>query len=419
MSASETPSNTHTSPSPPLPEHCPVAVGNGDEGERSLIIHPQSPLLTYVRMATGAHHFTSVCGKPEGAFGWEPKILVSDQDFCRTGLHPDDVPLVTQALAELPERGSCAIEYRLRAAQGAYAWYLDSMALEAGAEGTPRKIVGSLLGISRTKALEGALREQLLAARAASQVKSEFLANMSHELTTPLNAVIGFSEVLQDRYFGELTEKQAEYVATIRESGLRLLALLTDILQLAKLDAGDTVLNMDPASPAGLMRAAMEMLREKTMRHNITIELDLGPDMEQETSLDEVKFRQVLYILLGTAVKQTKDAGKVKFSGRRTGHGASKRLLVSVEDSGPGIPADFASRLFTPFAAQAVAHQGEGLGLALARQLARLQGGDVLLADTSPSGSRLEFSLPGSPATQSLDEAVPLAVLLPAQTPGA
>ncbi|MDP3426581.1 MAG: histidine kinase dimerization/phospho-acceptor domain-containing protein [Humidesulfovibrio sp.] len=389
-------------PSLPQPEPGHDVAAEHEEQRRQRI-HALAPLLTYTRKPGGDHDFTSACGNTGGVFGWEPDRLVAERKFWRDGLHPDDAPLVAQALASLPERGDCSIAYRLRAPLGEYGWFLDTMALVQDAEGKPAEIVGYLLDISRSKKLELELKEQLLAARAASQAKSEFLANMSHELTTPLNAVIGFSEVLQDRYFGELTAKQDEYVATIRDSGLRLLALLTDILQLAKIDAGDAPLNLDPASPAALMRTAMEMLREKALRHGIAMELDLGPEMEPETPLDEVKFRQVLFVLLGNAVKYTPDNGKVRCSGHRVWKDGTELLEISVEDSGPGIASEFAPHLFTPFArvepAQAAAGQGTGLGLglALARRLARLQGGDVALANTSALGSRLEFRLPVDP----------------------
>ncbi len=420
MSASETPLNTPMNPSLPQPERGRAVLSEREQEKRHQRIHDLTPVLTYTRKPGGDHDFTSACGNTGGVFGWEPDRLVSERAFWRVGLHPDDAPLAAQALASLPARGECSMEYRLRPGEGEYSWFLDTMALVRNAKGEPVEIIGYLLDISRSKRLELELREELLAARAASQVKSEFLANVSHELTTPLNAVIGFSEVLQDRYFGELTEKQDEYVTTIRDSGLRLLALLTDILQLAKLDAGDLNLDLDPGSPAGLVRAAVEMLREKALRHNITMELDLGPELEPETSLDQAKFRQVLFVLLGNAVKFTPEGGKVRVSGHRVWKSGAEMLELSVEDSGPGIPADFAPRLFTPFSKQEAAHapapQGAALGLALARRLARLQGGDVVLASTSGLGSRLEFRLPVRPVSAGEDDAT---TPYPAPAPGA
>lgn len=252
--------------------------------------------------------------------------------------------------------------------------------------------------ITTRKQAEAQLIELKDRAEAANIAKSDFLANMRHELTTPLNAVIGFSEVLLDRFFGELNAKQDEYVNAIRESGLRLLSLLTDILQLTKLDAGDEALDLAPVSPAALLSVVLEMNREKALRHNITLDFDLGPDMEQATLLDGVKFRQVLFALLSNAVKFTPDNGQVRIEGRRVKKNGAEILEVSVQDSGPGIPEAFAPNLFTPFSQlerpYTKVHQGVGLGLALARRLARLQGGDIELADSSAKGNRLVFRLP-------------------------
>ncbi len=410
MSASGTPSKTPMCPSLPQPERGHAAVSDREEEKRHQRIHDLAPVLTYTRKPGGSHDFTSACGNTSGVFGWEPDRLVVEREFWRAGLHPDDALLAAQALASLPERGDCSLEYRLRPGEGEYSWFLDIMALVRDAEGKPSEIVGYLLDISRSKKLELALKEQLLAARAASQVKSEFLANMSHELTTPLNAVIGFSEVLQDRYFGELTAKQDEYVTTIRDSGLRLLALLTDVLQLAKLDAGDTGLDLGPGSPTELVRASVEMLREKALRHSIIMKLDLGPELEPKTSLDEVKFRQVLLVLLGNAVKNTPEGGTVRLSGHRVWRNGTEMLEISVEDSGSGIPAHATPHLFTPFARHEdapTAGPGACLGLALARGLARLQGGDVVLANTSALGSRLDFRLPVRPTLLGQEQAAP------------
>lgn len=260
------------------------------------------------------------------------------------------------------------------------------------------RVQATVRDITERKRTEARLVEMMNKAEAANVAKSDFLANMSHELTTPLNAVIGFSEVLLDRFFGELNDKQAEYVNIIREGGLRLLSRLTDILQMAKLDSGDEALDLAPAFPAALLRETLDMCREKALLHGIVLELDLGPDLEQATWLDEGKFRQVLFALLGNAVKFTPDNGRVRLTGRRVQKDGAEILEVGVEDSGPGIPSEFLPHLFIPFSQvekpQTKQHAGIGLGLALARRLARLQGGEVELAQTSAQGSRLVFILP-------------------------
>lgn len=398
MSASETRWNWPMKP-PALPDDSRSACGQDfDAGSQHRRILSLASVLTYSRSINGDHPYLSVCGNTLDAFGWEPDRLVTDPGFWRACLHPEDAPRVLEALESLPELGMCSVEYRLRRGDGEYGWSLDRMALLRGAEGDPVEIVGYLLDISCTKELEHELRHALLLANAASQAKSDFLSNMSHELTTPLNAVIGFAEVLQDRFFGSLNPKQDEYVTIIRKSGQRLLALLTDILLLSKFDAGDVALELAPASPAVLLRASLAMKQEKAVRHTISMDLDLTPEMDQITPLDEVKFRQVLLTLLGNAMKFTPDNGWVRIEGRRVATQEGESLVISVEDSGPGIPIEFASSMFTPFIQlerpQTKTHQGVGLGLALARQLARLQGGEIELADTSTQNSRMVFTLP-------------------------
>ncbi len=385
-------------PSRPLNNPRPDSALGTDVEARHRCILSLASMLIYSRAPDEDHRYTSVCGNTQAALGWDSNLLVADPDFWRTSLHPEDAPRVLAILKSLPERGECSEEYRLRSHSGVYVWFMDKMTLIKNDDGAPIEIVGCLLDITRTKELERKLREALLTANAASQAKSDFLSNMSHELRTPLNSVIGFSEVLLDRFFGPLTDKQEEYVTTIRESGQRLLAQLTDILQLTKLDAGDIALELAPASPAGLLRASLEMSKEKASLHSISLELDLAGDMEQAMLLDEVKFRQVLVALLGNAVKFTQDKGRVKVSGRRFTTTEGESLEVRIEDSGPGFPAEFLSRLFTPFTQMerphTKKHSGVGLGLALARRLARLQGGEVELAGTSDQGSCLVFTLP-------------------------
>lgn len=398
MSASETHLKTPTPrPAKFRAPHPECGLKSGDD-ERSRRILSLASVLTYSRSPAGARPHTSACDNTRSLFGWEPGQLVTDPELWRGSLHPEDAPGAIEALESLSELGECSVEYRLRCSDGKYLWFRDSMALLHDADGKPAEIIGCLQDISRTKELERELREALLVANAASQAKSDFLANMSHELITPLNSVIGFSEVLLDRFFGELTAKQDEYVNTIRAAGQQLLFLLNDILQLARLDAGNENLDLALASPAGLLRLTLEMNREKAMRHNIALELVLGAGMEQEMLLDEVKFRQVLFALLGNAVKFSPDGGRVRLSGRLFEKGGESVLELGVEDSGPGIAEEFAPRLFTAFSQQerpqTKTHQGAGLGLALARRLARLQGGDVELAATSAQGSRVVFTLP-------------------------
>ncbi len=168
---------------------------------------------------------------------------------------------------------------------------------------------------------------------AASRHKSEFLANMSHELRTPLNAVIGFSEVLLQRMFGDLNEKQDEYLKDIYASGQHLLSLINDILDLSKIEAGRMELAPAPFHLPSALENAVTLVKERAARHGITSELDLDPRLGELVG-DERKVKQVLLNLLSNAVKFTPEGGRITLQARRT----DGMFQIAVTDTGIGIP---------------------------------------------------------------------------------
>ena len=252
----------------------------------------------------------------------------------------------------------------------------------------------------------------------ASRLKSEFVANMSHELRTPLNAIIGFSEVLKDGVAGELQGPQHEYVSDIHSSGQHLLALINDILDLSKIEAGKMSLDLNPVETTPMFEQSIAIVRERAMARNIFVELDIAIGRET-LLLDSRKTKQILYNLLSNAVKFSHEGGRVQLRVRRVGgrdvrewssSGATQLrmalpqvptdhfLEIMVEDDGIGIaPAD-ANLLFTMFSqidsSLSKEVEGTGLGLALVDQLARLGGGTVALSSTPQEGSRFFVWLP-------------------------
>ena len=227
----------------------------------------------------------------------------------------------------------------------------------------------------------------------ANQHKSEFLANMSHELRTPLNAIIGFSEVLLERLFGELNEKQDDYLKDIHSSGKHLLSLINDILDLSKVEAGR--MELDPAQfdlPAAISNA-MTLIRERAQRHGITLALDADPRLG-EIVADERKFKQILLNLLTNAVKFTPDGGQVDVHARRD----EDNLAVAVHDTGIGIAPEDQAAVFEEFR-QVGRHytnkqEGTGLGLALTRKFVELHGGRIWLESEPGKGSTFTFTIP-------------------------
>ncbi|HET9338715.1 MAG TPA: ATP-binding protein, partial [Casimicrobiaceae bacterium] len=227
----------------------------------------------------------------------------------------------------------------------------------------------------------------------ASQHKSEFLANMSHELRTPLNAIIGFSEVLLERMFGELNEKQDDYLKDIHTSGKHLLSLINDILDLSKVEAGR--MELEPAAFAvpTAIDNAMTLVRERAQRHGIALSVDVAEGVA-EIVADERKFKQILLNLLTNAVKFTPDGGSVAVLAQRAGD----MLEVSVRDTGIGIAKDDQEAVFEEFR-QVGRHytnkqEGTGLGLALTRRFVELHGGTIRLESEPGKGSTFTFTIP-------------------------
>jgi signal transduction histidine kinase len=229
---------------------------------------------------------------------------------------------------------------------------------------------------------------------AASRHKSEFLANMSHELRTPLNAVIGFSEVLLQRMFGELNDKQDEYLKDIYASGQHLLSLINDILDLSKIEAGRMELAAAPFHLPSALDNAVTLVRERAGRHGIALQLDIDPALG-EVAGDERKIKQVLLNLLSNAVKFTPEGGRIILrAARRDG-----MVEISVSDTGIGIAPEDQAAIFEEFrqvGSDERKREGTGLGLTLAKKFVELHGGRISVESEPGRGSTFTFTLPAS-----------------------
>jgi signal transduction histidine kinase len=236
----------------------------------------------------------------------------------------------------------------------------------------------------------GSLYGQL---EAASRHKSEFLANMSHELRTPLNAVIGFSEVLQEQMFGELNDKQKEYVHDIHASGKHLLSLINDILDLSKIEAGKVDLELSTFHLPSSLEGTLTLVRERATRHGIEVGLKVD-DKLGEIVADERKVRQVLLNLLSNAVKFTPDGGRVDVRAEAV----DSAVQIAVRDTGIGIAPEDQELIFEEF--RQVGNdlfrkrEGTGLGLTLARKFVELHGGRIWVQSEPGKGSTFTFTLP-------------------------
>ena len=228
---------------------------------------------------------------------------------------------------------------------------------------------------------------------AANRHKSEFLANMSHELRTPLNAIIGFSEVLGERLFGELNEKQAEYTDDILSSGRHLLSLINEILDLSKVEAGRMELELDTFDLPSAIDNARTFVRERATRHGIALDVTVDERLGDYVG-DERKIKQILLNLLSNAVKFTPEGGRIGINARQ----ADGVVEISVSDTGVGIAPDDQARIFEEFrqVGSDYAHkvEGTGLGLTLAKKFVELHGGKIWVESEVGKGSRFIFTLP-------------------------
>ncbi|MDP2854434.1 MAG: MASE3 domain-containing protein [Smithellaceae bacterium] len=260
-----------------------------------------------------------------------------------------------------------------------------------------------------------ALEVAKAAAEKANQTKSDFLASMSHELRTPLNAIIGFSQVLQDRYFGELNKKQESYVSDILDSGRYLLNLINDILDLSKVEAGKMELQPSKVQIKDLLEGSLIMIKEKVLVHNIRLTVDVSKEIEKLViTADEQKLKQIIFNLLANAAKFTPDGGSITVQARKIDdfgfrvselertqtEGLNQSAIeISVGDTGIGIPRKEQESIFEAFHQVKGGMQdktpGTGLGLPITKGFVELHGGRIWVeSEGEGKGSRFVFVIP-------------------------
>jgi PAS domain S-box-containing protein len=233
-------------------------------------------------------------------------------------------------------------------------------------------------------------------AEAASVAKSGFLANMSHELRTPLTSIIGFSELLSDKRLGNLNDKQRGYVTEITGAGHHLLGLISDILDLAKLESGKMDLKTTSVDLNQLMESAFTMVKQDAFKRGIKIALEIAEEFRrQNVWVDAVKLKQIVVNLLDNAIKFTPLGGEIKLEAQTRDH----EIMISVSDSGVGIKPEDQERIFEEFeqvdSSRSRREQGTGLGLALARRLVELHGGHISVeSEGDNKGSVFTFAIP-------------------------
>jgi signal transduction histidine kinase len=242
--------------------------------------------------------------------------------------------------------------------------------------------------------VQRALAERNAALETADRLKSEFIANVSYELRTPLNAIIGFAEILDQQYFGPLTERQAEYSHGIIDASQQLLLLINDILDIATIEAGYLQLELAPVDVAAMLQDLVSLSAERARSRGVSLDLDCASDIGRVTG-DERRLKQAIYNLISNAMKFTPLGGTVRVAARRQ----DGELEIEVVDNGIGIAEQEQNQAFQKFARVGGGRQsGSGLGLALVKSLIELHGGHVDLVSKPGVGTRVTCHLPIVPA---------------------
>ena len=245
------------------------------------------------------------------------------------------------------------------------------------------------------------LREQAEALARATRLKDEFLASMSHELRTPLNAVLGVSEVLCEGIYGPLNEQQLKSVRTIETSGRHLLDLINDILDLSKIEANKSELEIGTVAVDALCQASLQLVRPMAIKKQLQVSVTLD-SVVTEIQADERRVKQVLVNLLTNAAKFTPEGGTIGLE--VVGDAERGAVHLTVWDNGIGIAQEDMDRLFEPFvqldSSLSRGHAGTGLGLPLVQRLAEMHGGSVSVESTAGEGSRFTVSLPWQETSQ-------------------
>ncbi|WP_377810388.1 response regulator [Azospirillum sp. A29] len=311
-------------------------------------------------------------------------------------VHPDDRDALSAGLARLtPDRPTLKTTYRLRHADGRWVWIEAAVRLVTDDWGAPQDYVSVERDVTSRKIMEAELQDARHAAEAASRSKSEFLASLSHELRTPMNAVIGFADLIARESEGPVGNAHyRDFAVNIRDSGQHLLELINEILDHVRAESGQLILDDEPVDLDAAAVFAVRLLTPRAARAGIALSAQVEPAARHLRG-DERRIRQILLNLLSNAVKYTHSGGSVSLT---AGPAPDGSLLLEVRDNGVGIPEQDLDRVLLAYARVATPEnrqtEGAGLGLPLTRRLVELHGGTLTLASRVGQGTTVTIHFP-------------------------
>lgn len=307
-------------------------------------------------------------------------------------VHAEDIVALREAFALGRKRLSrLRVDFRLKTKTRGYRWFSARARYSQNPDGTIR-ISGSLQDINFIKAAEEALRAGRDRAREANKAKSDFIAVMSHEVRTPLNAIMGSVEVLKR---GRHDKETSELVGLIDDAGRGLLTIVSDLLDVSKIDAGKLDIALSPTDLGALVTRTIDFWRPQAGNKGLSLHVECGEAETGPLMVDAGRVRQIVGNLISNAIKFT-DTGSVTATlSTHDTHDGRVEVLLSVIDTGPGVPDAVAETIFAPFeqAPSNASRGGTGLGLFISRRLARLMGGDLTLEPARRSGAHFRLSM--------------------------
>lgn len=296
---------------------------------------------------------------------------------------------------------NCDRDIQLRLKDGTEKFLREICRTEYDNDGKPLSSIGIVQDVTELKKVEEELREAKITADSANRAKSAFLANMSHELRTPLNAIIGFSQILEMQMSESLSEKQLRHLNNIKDGGNHLLEIVNDILDLAKVEAGKTEVDLEVFDFGKMLERSPSIINSVAHEKGVQVEVNIQPGLGWLNG-DETRLKQVIFNLFSNAMKFTE-------SGKSIGIEAvaeNENFVVTVWDEGIGIPEKDLDRIFDPFeqvkGSKPSAIKGTGLGLAISKSLIRLHQGTITATSELGVGSRFTIRLPGRLAGEDL-----------------
>lgn len=378
-------------------DHLSALVAPGADSQLHQIGAAAPCVLWLVERANGAVLYLSPAYEHIWGDGRET-VLANPAEWMHS-IFAADVPIVLEAIKRLLQVGSATADFRIARRDGGTRWVHATGKTICDESGAVVRLAGVAEDVTEARTMAEELRSAREQADAANRTKSEFLANMSHEIRTPLTAILGYADLLAEDASRALSaEQRNSYLAAMRRSGEHLLALLNEILDLSRVEAGRLEVDRAPTDIGQTLADVAALTKVRAAERGLEFELVYETPLPPAVITDPLRVRQILVNLLGNATKFT-EQGLVRLVARYRWDAGM--LEFDVVDTGIGIDPQRIATLFEPFqqgdASTARRHGGVGLGLAISRRLAELLGGELVLLDSSPEfGTEFRVRIPAA-----------------------